>query len=101
MSALTFAPWAATVAALGVLGLLTARSDAVRIGATVALLAGSAPLVLLRLSELGYAVAARPLLGAGAVLAAALLLAAGAALFTRAPWLIVVLALVASLRIPL
>jgi O-antigen ligase len=101
VSLLGLAPFAAVVAALGVGLLLNGPGRGLRTLGAVALVAGSLPLVLLRVPTIGETLAAHPLLALVAIFLCGGLLAAGAALFARVPWLVVVLALVASLRIPL
>jgi O-antigen ligase len=95
------APIAATVAALGVIGLMNAAGRRVRVASVALVLAGAAPLAFLRLPGLMDWLAAQPLLAAVGVLLALVLVMGAAGAFVRVPWLVVILGLVAGLRIPL
>lgn len=101
MTLLELAPFAAICAGLGVGCLLVGRPAWLRVAAIVLVLAGSAPLVLTRAPGLVERLAAQPLLALGLALAGAAVVAGAAALLAPRPWLIVVLALLASLRIPM
>ena len=101
MTLLALAPFAAVAAALGVAALLVGTSGRARIAGVVVLLAGSAPLVLTRVAGLLDLAGAHPLPAIGVTVVAAALVGGLAVLFVTRPWLMVVLALLAGLRIPL
>lgn len=101
MTLLELAPLAAVCAAGGVALLLTRPETRVRIGGSALVAIGSAPLVLLRFPNLGERVGDSPVLAVGLSATGVIALVALAGIFSRLPWLGVVLALLASLRIPL
>lgn len=101
MTLLGLAPFAAVAAALGIGALLVGRGRSLRMAGVALLLAGSAPLVLTRVSGLLDLAGAHPLAAIGVAAIGVAVVCGLAVLFTSRPWLMVVLALLAGLRIPL
>jgi O-Antigen ligase len=101
MSVRDLLPYGALVSALGVALLLAARPTLVRLAGLVLLAVGLVPQILHEQPSIGDRLQAHPVLIAPAAIGAVVLLAVGAWIALRWPWLIVAGCVVAGLRLPL